>query len=44
MKKGLVLSHIKDNLPYISEVRKQRKSLQNIEISRCRNDEYIASL
>src|SRR6266536_1076751 len=39
---GVTFIPYQDNVPYISEVRKQRKSLQNIEISNL-DDEYSTS-
>ena len=39
---GVTFIPYQDNVPYISEVRKQRKSLQNVEISNV-DDEYSTS-
>ena len=39
---GVTFIPYQDNVPYISEVRKQRKSLQNVEISNL-DDEYSTS-
>src|SRR4051812_18856447 len=40
---GVTFIPFQDNLPYISEVRKQRKSTQNVDISNL-DDEYVTSL
>ena len=39
---GVTFIPYQDNLPYISEVRKQKKALQNVEIS-ILDDEYVTS-